>query len=142
MEKKDKLFSYPIAIATELWYNTWRFQGKESWRKDKDNKRSKAVKKIEREDAKKIADEVRKSDFYKKFAYGGTWVSGSSTVVYPITVWENDIEIQLGYRKSFKGRSESFRRLMRKLKKDYPTLTGRLVKYDGSCPDTYVIYFN
>ena len=44
MENDLSFLFYPLAIATELWYNTGRFQGKKSWSdKDKDNKRRKPM---------------------------------------------------------------------------------------------------
>ena len=99
------------------------------------------MKEITKEVAEKIVEEVEKSDFFLKFGSTDTWVSGSSTIVYPIMVWKNEIEIQLKSLKSYKGRAATFRRLIKRLQKSYPTITGTFVKYDGSCRDTYSIYF-
>lgn len=93
------------------------------------------------QELKQISKTIEESKFFKKFAYKGTWMSGSSTIVYPITIWRHDIEIQMDYLKSYKGRAAAFRSLLNKLQKDYPNMVGRFVKRDGSCPDIYSLYF-
>ena len=92
-----------------------------------------------------IVDTIRKSAFFKQCAYKGTWISGSSTVVHPLTMWpadfihEIDIDIHLDWRKS-KGRYGKFRKLLNTLRRRFPKLKGRYVKLDGSCPDFYEIW--
>lgn len=97
------------------------------------------------EDRKWIREQILNSDFFKKYAYKGTWVSGSSTIVYPLTLWpedgirEIDIDIQLDGRISPKGRYEKFRKVLTSLRRRFPQMVGRYIKKDGSCPDTYSI---
>lgn len=96
------------------------------------------------EDRKWIREQILNSDFFKKYAYEHTWISGSSTVVYPLTIWpedgirEIDIDIQLDRRKS-KGRYAKFRKLLSALRRRFPKMEGRFVRLDGSCPDYYAI---
>lgn len=42
----------------------------------------------------------------------------------------------------YEGRGAAFWRVLRKLRRTYPQITGRFWRSDGSCPDTYTIYFN
>lgn len=86
------------------------------------------------------------SPFFKKYSRGDTWISGSSTVVYPLTAWWDErvykarFEIRLAGAKSHKGRYAAFRNLLNKLKRRFPGLEGRFFRFDGSCPDIYIIY--
>lgn len=98
---------------------------------------------ITAEDVEKISGEVITSDFFKRFGYNRAWISGSSTPVFPIMIWKREINIQLaGQGVSHKGRSAAFRRILRKLRRTYPQITGQFWRSDGSCPDTYTIHFN
>jgi hypothetical protein len=69
--------------------------------------------------------------------YTSTWLSGSSTEVYPISIYHNnhtntyDIEIQLKANRNY------FNRTIEYFKKKYADITDmRYCKYDGSCPNT------
>ena len=69
--------------------------------------------------------------------YTSTWLSGSSTEVYPISIYHNkntntyDIEIQLKANRNY------FTRTIDNFKKKYADITYmRYCKYDGSCPNT------
>ena len=91
-----------------------------------------------------IADTIRNSDFYKPHAYKGNWISGSYTIVHPITIFgesnsrEIAIYIQMD-RKETKNRYGRFRRLLSELRARYPRMEGMFCKLDGSCPDYYEI---
>ena len=102
------------------------------------------MKAITTEDAEKICGEVIASDFFRRFGYRcGVWISGSSTPVHPVMIWKREINIQLAGRGvPHKGRGAAFWRVLRKLRRTYPQITGRFWRSDGSCPDTYTIYFN
>ena len=69
--------------------------------------------------------------------YTHTWLSGSSTDVYPISIYHNnhtntyDIEIQLKTNRNY------FTRTIEYFKKKYADITDMIYcKYDGSCPNT------
>lgn len=94
-------------------------------------------------DAEKIRGKVIASDFFRRFGYNsGVWVSGCSTPVYPVAIWKGELEIQLAGSGIHRGRSAAFRRVLRQLRRTYPQITGQFWRNDGSCPDTYTIYFN
>lgn len=68
--------------------------------------------------------------------YTSTWLSGSSTDVYPISIYHNnntnmyDIEIQLKANRNY------FTRTIEYFKKKYADITYMAYhKYDGSCPN-------
>lgn len=95
------------------------------------------------ETAQKMCEDIRNSEFFKRFAYYGSWVSGSSTVVYPVMAHQDEIVIQLYWNVPRRGRSAEFRKLLNGLKKKYTRrLFGQYCPKDGSCPDTYRIVFN
>lgn len=69
---------------------------------------------------------------------GQHWISGSSTIVYPVTVWQNYIEVQLATRKNVFNKC-----IERIVKASEGLLTdGYFSKGDGSCPATLRFYFN
>lgn len=73
-----------------------------------------------------------------KHLYGQHWMSGSSTTVYPVTVWQNDITVQLATRKNVFNKC-----IERIVKASEGLLTdGCFSKGDGSCPATLRFYFN
>ena len=68
------------------------------------------------------------------------WISGSSTIVYPITTWIGDdknitIEFQLGDcdARNWRGFDSVLKKRFQNVKYAY------YCKYDGSCPDVYRI---
>ena len=91
--------------------------------------------------ALEISAMVAESGFFSRYCCHGTWVSGCGTDVHPITVWKRSIDLQLDGRVPAKGRSAAFHSLMRRLKRRFPWLRGGFVRYDGSCPDIYVIWY-
>lgn len=90
-----------------------------------------------------IAACVKESDFFKKFGYRGTWISGSSTTVHPIQVWTNrkEVEIQLTSQR-WRGQTQSLKSLIRKLEKAFSIKSWHLDKGDGSCPASVSIFYN
>lgn len=72
-----------------------------------------------------------------KHIYTSTWTSGSSTEVYPISIYKNnhtnmyDVEIQLKANRNY------FTRTIEYFKKKYADITYMgYWKSDGSCPNT------
>ena len=43
----------------------------------------------------KVAKDIIKDTFIKENLRSGTWTSGSTTTVYPVTIWQHDIDIYL-----------------------------------------------
>ncbi len=91
---------------------------------------------------REVADRIAKSDFFKKYGNKQHWVSGSSTIVYPITIWvaSNSIEIQLNCKlNSVDGSFDKFDKLVSELNEK---VNNHYVGvYDGSCPNVAKIYF-
>lgn len=46
-----------------------------------------------RTDINNIAQQIAKDKMFAKYIYNHTWLSGSSTTVYPITIFETSKEI-------------------------------------------------
>jgi hypothetical protein len=89
-----------------------------------------------------IGNNVVASEFFQKYAYKGTWTSGSSTEVYPVTVnlVDSSITIQLGCE-TLRGIKKALDKLVKQIgvslvSKHY------ISKYDGSCPNVAKMYFN
>ena len=78
---------------------------------------------------KTIVEDLKNEPLIKKYMLDRTWLSGSSTTVYPITVSGpgKDIEIQLDTNKNV------FNSLLKKYENKYPLYAG-FWKSDGSCP--------
>lgn len=90
---------------------------------------------------KTICDIIEESEFFRKFGRKTHWISGGSTVVYPITnyVPNREVEIQLDWQ--HRGIISSVKSLVKTLKKDYPNAHYRFCKWDGSCPDEMIIFY-
>ena len=91
-----------------------------------------------------IAD-IKTTKFYKKWIYPYHWISGSSTIVYPIQIWAKEITIQLNTAKdgSKRGREKAIQSIMKPICEKYADN----IKYwwvsdnHGDCPDTLNIFF-
>ena len=69
---------------------------------------------------------IEESKFFKKYGCKSWRLCGSSTYIAPITDWavSHEISIEIG------------------LSKDFDIKEWRYCKYDGSCPQQYIIYYN
>lgn len=77
--------------------------------------------------------EIENDKLIKKYLYQGIWLSGSSTYVYPITIWNTSkqITIQLTTDKNL------FNKLIKRYKNKYKNIDyAYFWKSDGSCPST------
>ena len=65
-----------------------------------------------------------------KHIYHYHWISGSSTVVYPITLWEKKVVIQIDTKKNV------FKKAIERVVNKHPNLftIGYFDKNDDSCP--------
>ena len=90
-----------------------------------------------------IADAIEQSAFYKKYVLKDRWLSGSITSIAPITIWvpNGEIELQLDSRVKHHGRIQSFKGLVRQLRKKYPIKDWWYSRNDGSCPPTITIKY-
>ena len=82
---------------------------------------------------KKIASEIENDKLIKKYMYKYTWLSGSNTNVYPLTIWieSKQLIIQLNTNKNL------FNKLIERYKNKYKNIDyGYFWKSDGSCPST------
>jgi hypothetical protein len=66
-----------------------------------------------------------------------TWTSGSSTEVYPITLWAKEVSVQLDSTRRMFGKC------IERIVKAYPHLFkgGHFCKWDGSCPAELVFSY-
>ena len=90
----------------------------------------------------KVAAIIEKSRFFARYGEKNHWTSGSSTTVYPITLWypSSEIDIQLNGDDN-RGIQQSAKSLIKELSKLMEVTDHFHCKYDGSCPDEYRIYF-
>ena len=86
---------------------------------------------------KQFIEEFKTEEIVKKNLYDYTWLSGSSTTVYPITIWKNEIEIQ------WKSDKKIFDKFINRIVEKYNDLfkSGYFWKTDGSCPSHIVFTF-
>lgn len=84
-------------------------------------------------------DYLKKQEIVKKYLENGCWLSGSSTVVHPITIWEKSKQIVL----QWKSDKKIFGIFIERVKKENPgfIIDGRFWKSDGSCPSTITFYY-
>lgn len=84
----------------------------------------------------KFIEDLKTDTLFKKYIYEHTWLSGSSTYVTPITIWNNEIELQ------WKSNKRIFDKFIQRYVEKYPDLIsyGTFWKTDGSCPSTITFY--
>lgn len=84
-----------------------------------------------------IVKEIKNDKMFNKYILKNTWVSGSSTKVYPITIWEisNQIVFQLNTDKKI------FNKFIKRICDKYDFKKGVFWKSDGSCPSTITFYY-
>lgn len=84
----------------------------------------------------KFVSEFLEEPMVKKYLYRNHWTSGSSTDVYPISIWQNDIEVQ------WNSDRRIFDNFIDKIVKNNSDLLsgGRFRKSDGSSP-SQIIFF-
>lgn len=82
---------------------------------------------------------LKNEPLVRKHLLKHTWTSGSSTVVYPITVWLESRQIVLQWGTSARRFDKFIARMVAK----FPELikAGRFDPRDGSCPAVIVFYF-
>lgn len=79
---------------------------------------------------------LEEEKLFKKYLRKYTWVSGSSTIVYPITICKDEIVFQLDNTRNV------FNKLIDRVLKKYDFI--KYMSYwesDGSCPNTLTIWF-
>ena len=94
------------------------------------------------EKAEKVVDIIKNGNFFKKFGFKSHWISGSSTVVYPITDWvpSREIVIQLDST-VYRGRTQSAKALINQINEIMDVKYWCYGHNDGSCPPTLNMYF-
>lgn len=90
---------------------------------------------------KDIIEDINNDKIINKHICNYIWVSGSSTQVYPLTIWLNqdfsikEISIQINDNKNV------FEKLIERYKNKYKDIDyGYFYKNDGSCPNTLTFY--
>ena len=77
-------------------------------------------------------------DKYGKYIYEYTWLSGSSTEVYPISIWLDYMEVQLNTT----DKRHFTKKGLQKIVERFPRLKGaNFSKRDGSCPNALLFFF-
>lgn len=79
-----------------------------------------------------IVNYLKNQKIIKNNIYNHTWLSGCSTEIYPITVWKDEIVIQL------KGHKNYFKKFLVTVQEKFKNEIKYccFVKNDGSCPST------
>ena len=78
-----------------------------------------------------IVDELKQEPMVKKYLYDTTWLSGSSTTVYPIEIGKQDITLQ------WKSDKNIFNSFIKKIVDKYPEISdGWFSKTDGEEPSS------
>ena len=99
---------------------------------------------MKKELAQKVLDTVEKSNLFKNHAWKHHWTSGSSTIVYPISLWEPNQEVIVQMdREKFRGRTQAIKKLVKDLS-DIPGFEVTDWHYtpnDGSCPPELYIWY-
>lgn len=87
------------------------------------------------DNVKLFLEDITTNKIIKKYIHKKTWLSGSSTTVYPITYWKvsRQIIIQIETNKNI------FKKLIEKYKNKYDQIEySYFWKSDGSCPSKLV----
>ena len=84
-------------------------------------------------------EELKKEAMVKKNLYEHTWLSGSSTEVYPIEIHKSSWHPEIVLQWKSNRRCDSFIRKMTDKYNDI-VLMGAFWKSDGSCPSTITFY--
>ena len=92
---------------------------------------------MEKEIWEKVAQIIKLSNFYKRYGKKNRWISGSSTVVYPITNWRPNNEIEVQLLGNLQGIHLSANALAKEMSHYINIKDHYLVKSDGSCPNVY-----
>ena len=92
---------------------------------------------ITKERINKFIEDFKKEKLVQKYLYKYTWLSGSSTTVYPITIWKDYIEIQWSSDKNI------FKKFIDRIVNNNADMftNGLFWKSDGSCPSNIKLYF-
>ena len=91
---------------------------------------------------KDIADIIKDSRFFKRFGYKTHWISGSSTVVYPISIWTERKEAEIQLEWDLRGAHMAVKPLLKEISNcGYKVERWHIRKSDGSCPHTLNIYY-
>ncbi len=87
---------------------------------------------------KELREALISEPLIQKYLKNGTWTSGSSTTVYPITFWKNEVELQLSTNKNI------FTKFIKRFVEQHADLvvSGAFSKWDGSCPSTLTFWYN
>lgn len=82
---------------------------------------------------------LKKQEIVKKYLRDDYWISGSSTLVYPITIWEKSKRIEM----QWKSDKKIFGKFIERVKKENSEFIkdGIFWKSDGSCPSTITFYY-
>jgi hypothetical protein len=92
---------------------------------------------ITKQRIEKCIEDLKKEKLVQKYLYSYTWLSGSSTNVYPIKVWKESIVLQWS---SDKAIFDKF--IQRVVEKNSDIFSrGIFWKSDGSCPSRITFYF-
>ncbi len=82
---------------------------------------------------------LKAQELVKKYLYNDCWLSGSSTTVHPITIFEKSKQIVLQWESD----KRIFGKFIERVKKENPEfiIDGKFWKSDGSCPSTITFYY-
>lgn len=81
----------------------------------------------------RFIEELKKEEMLRRNLYKHTWLSGSSTTIYPITIWQDEVVLQWN---SNRPCNKFIEKMVKKFKDII--VSGYFQKSDGSCPSRIV----
>lgn len=89
-----------------------------------------------------ILNEIKQDKLINKYLYQHTWLSGSSTYVYPIEIWKNKDDSIREIRIQINAKRNCFRKLIERYQNKYQDIKyAYFTKNDDSCPSELVFKF-
>ena len=93
---------------------------------------------MEEQKLQQLYDALKNEPLIRKYMRKYTWVSGSSTTVYPIMFWKDEVCVQLETHKNV------FEKFIKRFVEQHGDLVvaGHFNRNDGSCPPELTFWYN
>lgn len=90
-------------------------------------------------ETKEMTQIILSDKLIRKYIYLHPWISGSSTIVYPVSVWTASKQIEVQVKRG----AWRLRKRIKRIVESNPTAFKRayFCKSDGSCPDTIIFCY-
>lgn len=90
-------------------------------------------------ETKEMTQIILSDELIRKYIYPHPWISGSCTIVCPVSVWTASKQIEVQVKRG----AWRLRKRMKRIVESNPTAfkDAYFCKSDGSCPDTIIFYY-